>query len=110
MVFLPDEHRELPPPPLVSRNSLWLALVGWLTAVVDNSFNRRPAVRAGVHRQVLFTTVGFFVGYYLTKREKYMCAKQDRELMEYIRRHPEDFKQKEKKTFAEILEDFVPVR
>ncbi|NXV77681.1 NDUC2 dehydrogenase, partial [Atlantisia rogersi] len=46
----------------------------------------------GVHRQVLFTTVGWFVGYYLTKRTDYVYAKVDRELLEYVRQHPEDFK------------------
>ncbi|NXN20673.1 NDUCR dehydrogenase, partial [Nycticryphes semicollaris] len=46
----------------------------------------------GVHRQVLYTTVGWFVGYYLTKRTEYIHAKMDRELFGYIQQHPEDFK------------------
>lgn len=44
-----------------------------------------------MHRQVLFATVGWFVGYYLTKRADYIHAKLDRELFEYVRHHPEDF-------------------
>lgn len=51
-----------------------------------------PPPAAGVHRQILFTTVGWFVGYYLVKRMEYIHAKQDRELFEYVRQHPEDFK------------------
>lgn len=51
-----------------------------------------PLPAAGVHRQVLFTTVGWFVGYYLAKRTEYMHAKLDRELLEYVKQHPEDFK------------------
>lgn len=47
---------------------------------------------AGVHRQVLFTTVGWFAGYFLAKRTEYVHAKKDREMFEYIRHHPEDFK------------------
>ncbi|NXF09628.1 NDUC2 dehydrogenase, partial [Smithornis capensis] len=92
MAFLPDEVRSLPPPPLFNRVSAWLGFVGWLTALMDNSFNRRPVLRAGVHRQLLFTTVGWFVGYYLMKRSDYFYAKLDRELLEYVRHHPEDFK------------------
>uniref|UniRef100_A0A8B9DV31 NADH dehydrogenase [ubiquinone] 1 subunit C2 n=1 Tax=Anser cygnoides TaxID=8845 RepID=A0A8B9DV31_ANSCY len=46
----------------------------------------------GVHRQVLFATVGWVVGYFLAKRTEYIHAKQDREMFEYIRHHPEDFK------------------
>ncbi|KFQ76804.1 NADH dehydrogenase [ubiquinone] 1 subunit C2, partial [Phoenicopterus ruber ruber] len=65
---------------------------------------------AGVHRQILFTTVGWVVGYYLGKRMDYMHAKVDRELFEYIRHHPEDFKGTEKKRIGELLEDFYPVR
>lgn len=51
-----------------------------------------PPSAAGVHRQVLFTTVGWFVGYYLAKRTEYIHAKLDRELFEYVRQHPADFK------------------
>ncbi|NWS18419.1 NDUC2 dehydrogenase, partial [Pachyramphus minor] len=92
MAFLPDEARSLPPPPLFNKGSVWLGFTGWLAAMLNNSFNQRPALRAGVHRQILFTTVGWFVGYYLVKRTDYIYAKVDRELLEYVRHHPEDFK------------------
>ncbi|CAM2095615.1 NADH dehydrogenase [ubiquinone] 1 subunit C2 [Caretta caretta] len=110
MVFLPDESRGLPPPPIVNRNSVWMGLVGWAVALVDNAFNRRPVIRAGLHRQVLYATVGWCVGYYISKRADYIHAKLDRDLMEYIRQHPEDFKEKDKKILAEVLEDFHPIR
>ncbi|XP_053313898.1 NADH dehydrogenase [ubiquinone] 1 subunit C2 [Spea bombifrons] len=110
MVWLPDEAKCLPPPGLANRNSLWFGLVGYLTAITHNSICRYPALRAGVHRQVLFTTIGVFVGYYLTKKENYEHAKRDRELSEYVRQHPEDFQKPEKKTMAEVLEKFVPIR
>ncbi|XP_075598645.1 NADH dehydrogenase [ubiquinone] 1 subunit C2 [Balearica regulorum gibbericeps] len=110
MVFLPDESRSLPPPPFVNKGSVWLGLAGWIAALLDNGFNHRPIIRAGVHRQILFTTVGWFVGYYLAKRTEYMHAKVDRELFEYVRQHPEDFKTAEKKRIGELLEDFHPIR
>uniref|UniRef100_A0A8C4U7R2 NADH dehydrogenase [ubiquinone] 1 subunit C2 n=1 Tax=Falco tinnunculus TaxID=100819 RepID=A0A8C4U7R2_FALTI len=110
MLFLPDEARSLPPPPLVNKGSVWLGLTGWVAALLDNSFNQRPVIRAGVHRQILFSTVGWFVGYYLIKRTEYLHAKLDRELLEYVRQHPEDFKAAEKKRIGELLEDFHPVR
>lgn len=46
---------------------------------------------AGVHRQVLLASLGFFIGYQLVKRAEYVHAKVDRELFEYIRHHPVDF-------------------
>ncbi|NXS57122.1 NDUCR dehydrogenase, partial [Brachypteracias leptosomus] len=92
MVFLPDEARSLPPPSLLNTSSVWLGLTGWFAALLDNGFNHRPVIRAGVHRQILFTTVGWVAGYYLSKRMEYMHAKVDRELFEYVRHHPEDFK------------------
>ncbi|XP_067169325.1 NADH dehydrogenase [ubiquinone] 1 subunit C2 [Apteryx mantelli] len=110
MVFLPDEARSLPPPPLFNKGSAWLGLAGWGAALLDNGFNRRPVLRAGVHRQILFATVGWFVGYYLIKRTEYAHAKRDRELFEYVKQHPEDFKTKEKKRIGELLEDFCPIR
>ncbi|KFQ27073.1 NADH dehydrogenase [ubiquinone] 1 subunit C2, partial [Merops nubicus] len=65
---------------------------------------------AGVHRQVLFATVGWFAGYYLLKRMEYVHAKLDRDLFEYVRHHPEDFKPAEKRRIGELLDDFYPVR
>uniref|UniRef100_A0A8C0Z8G3 NADH dehydrogenase [ubiquinone] 1 subunit C2-like n=1 Tax=Cyanistes caeruleus TaxID=156563 RepID=A0A8C0Z8G3_CYACU len=93
MAFLPDESRSLPPPPLLNKG-----VRGWRG-------------HGGVHRQVLFATVGCFVGYQLVKRAEYVHAKVDRELFEYIRHHPVDFQAKtEKKRIGELLEDFHPVR
>uniref|UniRef100_A0A8V5FJN9 Uncharacterized protein n=1 Tax=Melopsittacus undulatus TaxID=13146 RepID=A0A8V5FJN9_MELUD len=69
-----------------------------------------PLPGAGVHRQILFTTVGWFVGYYLAKRTEYMYAKVDRELLEYVRQHPEDFRGAEKRRIGEVFEEFHPVR
>ncbi|XP_072345737.1 NADH dehydrogenase [ubiquinone] 1 subunit C2-like [Scyliorhinus torazame] len=62
----------------------------------------------GVHRQLLYVTVGWFLGYYLTKVENDKTAQLDQEMTEYIRHHPGNFPEKEKKTSAEILED--PIR
>ncbi|KAF7237903.1 NADH dehydrogenase [ubiquinone] 1 subunit C2 [Varanus komodoensis] len=107
---LPDEARSLPPPPLFSFVSVWMAFVGWSGALIENGLNRRPILAAGVHRQILWASVGFYIGHYLVKRSNYAFAKRDREISEYIRHHPEDFVKQEKKTMAEVLEDFYPVR
>ncbi|NXO92088.1 NDUC2 dehydrogenase, partial [Certhia brachydactyla] len=64
----------------------------------------------GVHRQVLFATLGCFLGYQLVKRAEYVHAKVDRELFEYMRHHPADFQAAEKKRVGQLLEDFHPVR
>ncbi|XP_067841940.1 NADH dehydrogenase [ubiquinone] 1 subunit C2 [Heptranchias perlo] len=110
MGFLPVEAKVLPPPGIVNRNSVWLGVIGWTTAVLQNGVNRRPVLKAGLHRQVLFLSVGWFVGYYLTKLENYKTAKVDKDMMDYIQLHPDDFPVKEKKTYAKILEDFHPIR
>ncbi|XP_066197340.1 NADH dehydrogenase [ubiquinone] 1 subunit C2 [Sylvia atricapilla] len=111
MAFLPDESRSLPPPPLVNKGSVWFGFGGWLSALLDNAFNQRPILRAGLHRQVLFASLGFFVGYQLVKRAEYVHAKVDRELFEYMRHHPVDFHSPtEKKRIGELLEDFHPIR
>ncbi|KAM4699418.1 NADH dehydrogenase [ubiquinone] 1 subunit C2-like [Discoglossus pictus] len=110
MGWLPDEARSLPPPGLINRNSVWLGLMGYLTALTHNAISHFPALRAGVHRQLLLTSIGVFLGYHATKYENYKHAKLDRDLFEYMKQHPEDFKAPEKKTFAEVLEDFTPIR
>ncbi|KAG8543856.1 hypothetical protein GDO81_023537, partial [Engystomops pustulosus] len=84
--------------------------LGYLVRIVTNALNKYPVLRAGVHRQILFTTVGVFIGYHLTKYENYRYAKKDRELFDYIRRHPEILPQKDAKTMAEVYEKFYPVR
>uniref|UniRef100_A0AAV3ALQ9 NADH dehydrogenase [ubiquinone] 1 subunit C2 n=1 Tax=Pyxicephalus adspersus TaxID=30357 RepID=A0AAV3ALQ9_PYXAD len=65
---------------------------------------------AGVHRQVLFTTIGVFLGYHLTKLENYKYAKKDRELFDYMKRHPELFAKDAPRTLGEITEPFYAVR
>ncbi|XP_015272124.1 PREDICTED: NADH dehydrogenase [ubiquinone] 1 subunit C2-like [Gekko japonicus] len=85
---LPDEARSLPPTPLLNLGSVWM----------------------GVHRQLLYTTVGFYVGHYMARRAAYFYAKRDLDIAEYIRTHPEDFKDKKKRKMAEVLEDFHPIR
>lgn len=46
---------------------------------------------SGAHRQVLLATIGWFIGYHITKYENYMYAKLDRDMNEYIKLHPEEF-------------------
>ncbi|CAF90247.1 unnamed protein product [Tetraodon nigroviridis] len=72
MGFIPDEGKALPPPGIVNRNSFWLGGVGWCTAMLHNAINHRPPLKSGVHRQVLLTTIGWFLGYHLSKYENYM--------------------------------------
>ncbi|CAH2225637.1 NADH dehydrogenase [ubiquinone] 1 subunit C2 [Pelobates cultripes] len=69
-----------------------------------------PPLPCGVHRQLLVTSIGVYIGYFLTKNENYQNAKRDRDLYEYMRQHPEDFKKPEPKTMAELLEPWVPIR
>uniref|UniRef100_A0A672RHC6 Uncharacterized protein n=1 Tax=Sinocyclocheilus grahami TaxID=75366 RepID=A0A672RHC6_SINGR len=46
MGLLPDEAKVLRPPGIVNRNSVWFGLCGWATAMLHNSLNRRPALKA----------------------------------------------------------------
>ncbi|CAG5999802.1 unnamed protein product [Menidia menidia] len=110
MGFVPDEGKALPPPGIVNRNSVWLAGVGWVSALLQNAINHRPPLKSGVHRQALLASIGWFIGYHITKYENYFYAKQDRDMREYVNLHPDKFEPKEKKTFAEIVEPFHPVR
>ncbi|XP_071352510.1 NADH dehydrogenase [ubiquinone] 1 subunit C2 [Trachinotus anak] len=110
MGLIPDDGKGLPPPGIVNRNSLYLAAVGWVSAMIHNGINHRPPLKAGAHRQVLLATIGWFIGYHLTKFENYTYARLDRDMLAYVRLHPEDFPQKEKKTFAEVVGHFHAVR
>ncbi|XP_028581761.1 NADH dehydrogenase [ubiquinone] 1 subunit C2 [Podarcis muralis] len=107
---LPDEARSIPPPRLFNRGSVYLGFLGWISVLLENAIRQRPVLGTGVHRQVLVTSLGFYLGYYLCKRANYEYALKDRQLSEYIRHHPEDFKEKEKKRMAEVLENFHPIR
>ncbi|XP_047449651.1 NADH dehydrogenase [ubiquinone] 1 subunit C2 [Mugil cephalus] len=106
----PDEYKSLPPPGILNATSMWLAGVGWFSAVLQNAIKHRPPVYSGVHRQVLLATAGWFIGYHLNKYSNYVQAKLDRDMVEYIKLHPQEFAAKEKKTYAEIVEPFHPVR
>ncbi|XP_033968900.1 NADH dehydrogenase [ubiquinone] 1 subunit C2 [Trematomus bernacchii] len=110
MWFLPEEAKALPPPSLFNRNSAWLALSAGFASMLHNAINHKPPLKSGVHRLVLMTTIGWYVGYHVTKREHYHFAKVDRDMTEYIKLHPDNFVAKDKKTFAEIVEPFNPIR
>ncbi|XP_063060859.1 NADH dehydrogenase [ubiquinone] 1 subunit C2 [Engraulis encrasicolus] len=110
MGLLPEEAKVLPPPGIANRNSVWLGMCGLLTSMLHNNLQRRPALAAGLHRHVLMTTIGWFLGYHATKIVNYKLAKKDREMTSYVIHHPDDFQGKEKKTFAEIVEPFHAIR
>ncbi|XP_004708908.1 NADH dehydrogenase [ubiquinone] 1 subunit C2 [Echinops telfairi] len=108
--FLPDEARSLPPPKLTDPRLLYTGFTGYCAGLLDNAIRQRPVLLTGVHRQLLYVTSFFFVGYYLTKRQDYLSAVKDHDMIAYMKSHPEDFPEKDKKKYAEILEEFYPVR
>lgn len=101
--FLPDEARSLPPPKLNDPRLVYMGLLGYCTGLMDNMLRMRPVMRAGLHRQLLFVTSFVFAGYFYLKRQNYLYAVKDHDMFGYIKLHPEDFPEKEKKTYAEIL-------
>ncbi|XP_004589908.1 NADH dehydrogenase [ubiquinone] 1 subunit C2 [Ochotona princeps] len=108
--FLPDEARSLPPPKLTDPRLLYLGFMGYCSGLLDNALRRRPVSTAGLHRQLLYVTSFIFAGYYLLKRQDCMYAVRDRDMFGYMNSHPEDFPEKDKKTYGEILEEFHPIR
>ncbi|KAG7267071.1 hypothetical protein CRUP_033516 [Coryphaenoides rupestris] len=123
MGFLPDESRVLRPPGLVNRNSVYVGWLGWASAMLQNAIANRPALKSDL--QIRRTTPLLNA----TKRcaitsastpsssprpisryEDYTFAKRDREMRYYIGQHPELFPKTVKRTFAEIVEPFTPVR
>ncbi|XP_016288718.2 NADH dehydrogenase [ubiquinone] 1 subunit C2 [Monodelphis domestica] len=108
--FLPDEARSLPPPKLSDPRILYSGFMGYCAGLLDNLIHRRPVMTAGLHRQLLYVTSFYFVGYYLIKRQDFKYAERDRDMRQYMKLHPEDYKEEEKKTYAEIFEEFYPVR
>ncbi|KAM4845849.1 NADH dehydrogenase [ubiquinone] 1 subunit C2-like [Thomomys bottae] len=108
--FLPDEARNLPPPKLTDPRVIFSGLLGYGASLFDNALRQRPVLTSGLHRQLLYITSFVFAGYYLVKRQEYITAVRDHDMFAYIKAHPEDFAEKEKKTYSEILEEFHPVR
>ncbi|KAF6333703.1 NADH dehydrogenase [ubiquinone] 1 subunit C2 [Rhinolophus sinicus] len=108
--FLPDEARSLPPPKLNDPRLAYLGFLGYCSGLLDNAIRRRPVMTAGLHRQLLYVTSFVFIGYYFLKRQDYMYAVRDHDMFAYVKSHPEDFPEKDKKVYGEILEEFHPVR
>ncbi|XP_061827947.1 NADH dehydrogenase [ubiquinone] 1 subunit C2 [Nerophis lumbriciformis] len=107
---VPDEGKVLPPPGIVNMPSVWLAGCGWFSAMLHNAISHRPPLKSGVHRQVLLATIGWYLGYRMKRYENYVNARLDRDMKEYIKLYPDDFRPKETKTYAEIVEPFHPIR
>ncbi|XP_049632952.1 NADH dehydrogenase [ubiquinone] 1 subunit C2-like [Suncus etruscus] len=110
LTFLPDEARNLPPPKLNDPRLLYMGFMGYCSGLMDNAIRRRPVLKAGLHRQLLYVTSFMFIGYYLLKRQDYLYAVRDHDMFAYIDAHPEDFPKKDKKMYGEIYEEFYPVR
>ncbi|XP_069325297.1 NADH dehydrogenase [ubiquinone] 1 subunit C2 isoform X2 [Eulemur rufifrons] len=85
--FLPDEARNLPPPKLTDPRLLYSGFLGYCTGLLDNAIRQRPVISAD-----------------------YIYAVRDRDMFAYMKLHPEDFPEKDRKTYGEILENFHPVR
>lgn len=47
MGLIPDEAKCLPPPGIANRNSVWLAGVGWFSAMLQNAVKHRPPLKSG---------------------------------------------------------------
>uniref|UniRef100_A0A6I8PA43 NADH dehydrogenase [ubiquinone] 1 subunit C2 n=1 Tax=Ornithorhynchus anatinus TaxID=9258 RepID=A0A6I8PA43_ORNAN len=92
--FLPDQARSLPPPSLTDPRLVYAGFMGYFTGLFANALHRRPVVQAGLHRQLLYVTAFWFVGYFLVKRENFKYAQRDQDMFEYVKRHPEDFPKK----------------
>ncbi|EGW00449.1 NADH dehydrogenase [ubiquinone] 1 subunit C2 [Cricetulus griseus] len=108
--FLPDESRGLPPPKLNDPRLVYTGFLGYCAGLLNNALKGRPVLKAGLHRQLLYVTSFYFVGYFFLKRQEYWYAVRDHDMFGYMKLHPEDFPEKEKKTYGEILEVFHPVR
>ncbi|XP_047546871.1 NADH dehydrogenase [ubiquinone] 1 subunit C2 [Lutra lutra] len=108
--FLPHEARSLPPPKLTDPRLAYIGFLGYCSGLLDNAIRRRPVMSAGLHRQLLYVTSFVFIGYYLLKRQDYVYAVKDHDMFAYVKSHSEDFPEKEKKTYGELLEEFHPVR
>ncbi|XP_068834396.1 NADH dehydrogenase [ubiquinone] 1 subunit C2 isoform X2 [Capricornis sumatraensis] len=85
--FLPDEARSLPPPKLTDPRLAFVGFLGYCSGLIDNAIRRRPVLSAD-----------------------YMYAVRDHDMFSYIKSHPEDFPEKDKKTYREVFEEFHPVR
>ncbi|XP_012506467.1 PREDICTED: NADH dehydrogenase [ubiquinone] 1 subunit C2 [Propithecus coquereli] len=108
--FLPDEARNLPPPKLTDPRLLYTGFLGYCSGLLDNAIRQRPVMSAGLHRQLLYVTSFVFFGYYILKHQNYIYAVRDRDMFAYMKLHLEDFPEKDRKTYGEILENFHPVR
>lgn len=61
---------------------------------------------ASLHCQLLYVTSFVFIGYDLLKHQEYIYAVKDHGMFTYVKSHPEDFPEKDKKTYGEFLEEF----
>uniref|UniRef100_A0ABI7WQY8 NADH dehydrogenase [ubiquinone] 1 subunit C2 n=1 Tax=Felis catus TaxID=9685 RepID=A0ABI7WQY8_FELCA len=101
--------KSLPQPRLTD---LWLVhscFLGDYFGLIDNAIWQRLVVSASLHCQLLYVTSFVFIGYDLLKHQEYIYAVKDHGMFTYVKSHPEDFPEKDKKTYGEFLEEFHQV-
>ncbi|XP_075154071.1 NADH dehydrogenase (ubiquinone) B14.5 B subunit [Haematobia irritans] len=84
-------------------------LAGFGLACMLNWGFRKP-ILSGIQNHIGFSALGLFGGTYLDKKRNEELATRDAVLRHYVQLHPEDFPPVPRKKFADVLEQWVPIR
>ncbi|XP_013098564.1 NADH dehydrogenase [ubiquinone] 1 subunit C2 [Stomoxys calcitrans] len=70
----------------------------------------RKPIFSGIQNHVGFALLGLLGGTYLDKKRNEELATRDAILRHYVQLHPEDFPPIQRKKYADVLEQWVPIR
>ncbi|KAJ6650130.1 NADH dehydrogenase [ubiquinone] 1 subunit C2 [Pseudolycoriella hygida] len=83
--------------------------LGFGLACFLNFATRRPLF-SGIQKHILYAGIGAVGGKVAEGWRSEFFAERDAMIRHYISLHPEDFPMPERKKYADILEEWVPVR
>ena len=87
----------------------YLTFAGVGFAVGINMLQKRPPY-ASLYRHVIGAAIGYGAGFQLNAYIRRREYERDVMLMDYIQRHPDDFRSPPRQKWGELLEQWVPIR
>ncbi|XP_046738507.1 NADH dehydrogenase [ubiquinone] 1 subunit C2 [Diprion similis] len=85
------------------------ALAGFASGMVVNYIGRRPMF-SGIQTHITLTVLGAGIGRWAHLKREAIVSERDAVLRDYIRLHPEDFPEPERKKWADQFLEWVPIR
>ncbi|KAI0218629.1 hypothetical protein LSAT2_029648 [Lamellibrachia satsuma] len=87
----------------------YMAVIGGACVALIHMRNNRPLV-SGLPKYAVGIAIGYGIGHLMFQRKQEKIIEREVYLMDYVRRHPDDFPELVPKKYKEVMEPWYPIR